>query len=111
MFTVAPDCSKRLKFLPAGTVKELMFTVAHLTASETSSREEIVPVQAVVAAVVRAGAAASARTMAVRRSNITVLSMSVESGLVSNTATHGAYIRTHICFDRDAAPHGPVVLW
>ena len=34
-----------MKPLPAGTVNPLIFTVAHFCASETSSRDEIVPIQ------------------------------------------------------------------
>lgn len=45
MFTVVPVARSRLNVSPAGTVKELMFTVVHLTAAATSSKDEIVPVQ------------------------------------------------------------------
>ena len=44
MLTVVPDARARLKVCPAGTVNELMFTVVHLTAAETSLIDEIVPV-------------------------------------------------------------------
>lgn len=46
MFTVVPSARSRLNVSPAGTVKELMFTVVHLTAEETSSMDEMVPVHA-----------------------------------------------------------------
>ena len=49
MFTVVPSANLRSNVLPAGTVKELMFTVVHLTAAETSSRDEMVPVQSLAA--------------------------------------------------------------
>ena len=50
MLTVVPSARARLSVLPAGTVNELMFTVVHLTASETSSSDEIVPTHALGAA-------------------------------------------------------------
>lgn len=43
-FTVVPVSSLSVKPSPAGTVKLLRFTVVHLTAVDTSSSEEIVPV-------------------------------------------------------------------
>ena len=46
MVTVEPDARSSSNVLPAGTVKPLMTTVVHLTALETSSREEMVPVHA-----------------------------------------------------------------
>ena len=48
MVTVEPDARSSSNVSPAGTVKPLMTTVVHLTASETSSREEMVPVHAAV---------------------------------------------------------------
>ena len=66
MLTVVPSARERSNVFPAGTVNELMFTVVHLTAAETSSKDEMVPVQSVAA-----GAAVttdtSARTAARRR--------------------------------------------
>ncbi len=61
MFTVVPVARSRLNVSPAGTVNELMFTVVHLTASSTSSNDEIVPVQSV------ADGAASATRAKTRR--------------------------------------------
>lgn len=58
MVTVEPDAKLRLSVSPAGTVKLLMTTVVHLTASDTSSKEEMVPVQSEAA-----GAALAAITM------------------------------------------------
>ena len=46
MVTVEPDARSSSNVLPAGTVKPLITTVVHLTASETSSREDMVPVHA-----------------------------------------------------------------
>ena len=46
MVTVEPDARSSSNVSPAGTVKPLMTIVVHLTASETSSREEMVPVHA-----------------------------------------------------------------
>ena len=53
MLTVVPSARARLNVSPAGTVNELMFTVVHLTAAATSSRDEIVPVQSVAAGAAR----------------------------------------------------------
>ena len=44
---MVPVSSLSSNVLPAGTVNPLMFTVVHLTAAETSSSEEMVPVQSV----------------------------------------------------------------
>lgn len=46
MFTVVLSSRSKLNVSPAGTVNELMFTVVHLTAEETSSMDEMVPVHA-----------------------------------------------------------------
>lgn len=43
--TVVPAARERSKVLPAGTMKELMLTVVHLTAAATSSKDEMVPTQ------------------------------------------------------------------
>lgn len=61
MFTVVPSARSRLKVSPAGTVNELMLTVVHSTASSTSSREEMVPVQAVPCLVPRIQGMAAAK--------------------------------------------------
>ncbi len=45
--TVVPSARLKSNVLPAGTVNAFMFTVVHLTAAETSSSDEIVPVQSV----------------------------------------------------------------
>ena len=45
MLTVVPSARSSSKVSPAGTVNELIFTVVHLTALETSDIEEMVPVQ------------------------------------------------------------------
>lgn len=50
MFTVVPASKDRSKVSPAGTVNALMFTVVHLTAAETSLKDEIIPVHAVLVA-------------------------------------------------------------
>lgn len=42
--TVLPEASGRLNVWPAGTVKELITTVVHLTAFAISFRDAIVPV-------------------------------------------------------------------
>ncbi len=76
MLTVVPVPSLRSKVSPAGTVNELMFTVAHLTASSTSSRDEIVPTQScgVDAAVAGTATMARARTRRVaRRRNVDIV--------------------------------------
>ena len=44
MLTVVPSAKSRLNVSPAGTVNELMFTVVHLTAADTSDIDEMVPV-------------------------------------------------------------------
>lgn len=49
MVTVVPSRRGRSNVLPAGTVNALMTTVLHFTAAETSSREAMVPVQALAA--------------------------------------------------------------
>lgn len=49
MFTVVPVARSSSNVSPAGTVKEFMFTVVHLTAAATSDMDEMVPVQAEVA--------------------------------------------------------------
>lgn len=49
MLTVVPVAKSRLSVSPAGTVNELMTTVVHLTASSTSSKEAMVPVQSLAA--------------------------------------------------------------
>ena len=49
MLTVVPSARSRLNVSPAGTVNELMTTVVHFTASSTSSREAMVPVQSLAA--------------------------------------------------------------
>lgn len=56
MVTVEPDANSRLNVSPAGTVKLLMTTVVHLTASDTSSMEEMVPVQSAAGAALTATA-------------------------------------------------------
>ena len=85
MLTVAPVASLRARVSPAGTVNELMLTVVHLTASSTSSKDEIVPVHGVEAAYVNLGAEpmARARKIAVSRLNIAC------PGFVSRTARVG----------------------
>lgn len=42
--TVDPVASLRVNVCPAGTVKELIMTVVHSTADDTSSKVEMVPV-------------------------------------------------------------------
>ena len=66
MFTVEPVASERLKVSPAGTVKELMLTVVHFTASLTSSRDEMLPVQ-LAAGEPRTAATADRQTRGARR--------------------------------------------
>ena len=73
MLTVVPSRRDREKVSPAGTVNPLMFTVVHLTASSTSSRDEIVPVQSVAAGAPRT-ACATARSAARRRNEDTIVS-------------------------------------
>ena len=68
MLTVVPSARSRLSVLPAGTVNELMFTVAHSTASSTSSRDEMVPVHARAAG--RAMTAPANTSSAERRTNV-----------------------------------------
>ena len=45
MFTVVPERRVRANDDPAGTVKPLTLIVVHLTAADTSERDEMVPVQ------------------------------------------------------------------
>ena len=61
-FTTVPVRRGRVKPSPAGTVNPLIFTVAHLTASVMSSRDEIVPVQG-------DGEDAGSASVAVKRDN------------------------------------------
>lgn len=68
MLTVVPSARSRLSVLPAGTVNELMFTVAHSTASSTSSKDAMVPVHARAAG--RAMTAPANTSSAERRTNV-----------------------------------------
>lgn len=76
MLTVVPDASSRLNVSPAGTVNEFILTVVHLTASDTSSSEDIVPVQ-----VAEAGDARVVREA--RRTARTVVRKADIAGLVA----------------------------
>ena len=58
----------------------LMFTVVHLTASSTSSKDEIVPVQSVAAGAART-ACAMARSAAMRRKEDMAVTMKPDVGV------------------------------
>jgi hypothetical protein len=73
IFTVVPSSKLRSNVSPAGTVNELMFTVVHLTALETSDMEEMVPVQAELACVL--GAASTNGSTADKKSIVAVTVM------------------------------------
>ena len=77
MLTTELSASSRLNVSPAGTVNELMFTVVHLTALETSDKDEIVPVQGVLALEASVLGAAAASCQALKRANIGIASVMV----------------------------------
>lgn len=78
MFTVVPSSSSRLKVCPAGTVNSWMLIVVHFTADETSSKEAIVPVQALLC--FGAAMTDAARTTETRRARMYEKDMAEEQG-------------------------------
>ena len=69
-FTTEPVRSFRTNPWPAGTVKLLIFTVVHFTASEMSSNDEIVPVHG-------GDVSGNANALARRDNNVNVLEIIV----------------------------------